>query len=88
MIWGVYRDGLIYPSSPVPPEWADGQRVSIEPDFEPSDDPAEIERWAQEMRRSGGIQLEPGERERMQAILDEADRFAKEQVRREMGLDR
>jgi hypothetical protein len=85
MIWGVYRNGLIHPIDPVPPDWTEGQRVSIEP--EPSDDPAAIEQWIADMQKVGPILDEPGEWERFQAALDEADAIAKEQVRRQMGLD-
>lgn len=87
MIRAIYRDGVIYPKDPVPQEWADGQEVQVdwEPS-EPSDDPAEIDRWAAECRQAGVFQLEAGERERMQAALDEADADAKAYVRRQMEL--
>ena len=86
MISGEYRDGVIHPIGPVPPDWVEGQRVSIEP--EPSDDPKDIERWAEEMRKTRSSLDEPGEWEKLQTALDEADALAKEHVRRQMGLDR
>ena len=88
MIRGIYRKGVIIPTEPVPAEWADGQAVNVEPAgaADPSDDPDEISRWAAAMRREGRFQFEPGERERFQATLDEANALAKEQVRRDMGL--
>jgi hypothetical protein len=88
MIWGVYRDGLIYPSGPVPPDWSNGQRVTVEPEHEPSDDPAEIDRWEVQWRQVGPLKYDPGEQERAQAAMEEADRLAKDEIRRQMGLDR
>ena len=79
----VYRNGLIYPSEAVPPELSEGQEVKVEWDFEePSDDPAEIERWDLEWQRVGPMKYEAGEGERVRSVLEEADRKAKEVVRR------
>jgi predicted DNA-binding antitoxin AbrB/MazE fold protein len=81
----VYRNGLIYPKEPVPPELSEGQEVQVEWDYEqPSDDPAEIERWDLEWRRIGPINYEAGERERVRSALEQADRQAKEAVRSQM----
>lgn len=91
MIRAVYKDGLIYPAEPIPPEWADGQPVTVEPALsngEPSDDPAEIDRWDARCREVGFFDFEPGEEERFQAALDEADRIAREFVRRRMESGR
>ncbi len=85
MIRAVYRNGIIYPTEPVPPEWSDGQEVRVDWGFEePSDDPDEIDRWDEECRRVGPIQYGPGERERVRAALEEADVLAKACVRRQM----
>jgi predicted DNA-binding antitoxin AbrB/MazE fold protein len=85
MIRAVYRNGVIYPIEPVPAEWSDGQEVRVERDFdEPSDDPTEIDRWDQECRGGGVFQYKPGERERVRAVLEEADALAKAYVRRQM----
>lgn len=85
MIRAVYRNGVIYPAEPVPTEWFDGQEVRVEWGYdEPSDDPEEIDRWDAEWRANGPIQYEPGERERVQAVLEEADALAKAFVRRRM----
>jgi hypothetical protein len=78
MIRAFYRNGLIYPAEPVPPEWLDGQEVRVDSDSDsPGDDPGEIERWDAEWRRVGPFQYEPGERERVRAVLEEADALAK-----------
>ena len=85
MIRAVYRNGVIYPAEPVPPEWMDGQELRVEWDFEePSDDLAEIDRWDAEWRRVGPFRYEPGERERVRATLEEADTQAKACVRQQM----
>ncbi|HEY3242941.1 MAG TPA: hypothetical protein VGM03_06265 [Phycisphaerae bacterium] len=85
MIRAIYRNGLIYPVEPVPPEWSDGQEVRVELDYEePSDDPEDIDRWDAEWRAVGPFQYEPGERERVRAVLEEADALAKACVRRRM----
>ncbi len=85
MIRAVYRNGVIYPSEPIPPEWSDGRAVRVELDFDqPSDDPAEIERWVAECRRVGPFRYQPGERERVLTVLEEADELAKASVRIQM----
>lgn len=85
MIRAVYRDGVIYPAEPVPPEWPDGQEVRVERTLEESaHDPSDIDQWAEECNRHGFFQFEPGERERVRAALEEADALAKECVRRQM----
>ena len=47
----------------------------------------DLDAWYRELQSLGPAVYEPGERERVQAILDEADEQAKALVRREMGLD-
>lgn len=85
MIRAVYRNGVIYPAEPIPPEWSDGQEVCVDWVFEePSDDLDEIERWDAQCRQVGPFQYEPGERERVRAVLEEADAQAKACVRRQM----
>jgi predicted DNA-binding antitoxin AbrB/MazE fold protein len=85
VIRAIYRDGIIFPAEPIPPEWSDGQEVRVEWGYdEPSDDPEEIDRWDAEWRSVGPFQYEPGERQRVQAILEEADTLAKACVRRHM----
>lgn len=48
--------------------------------------PEALDRWLQGLRALGNPFEEPGEWEAFQATLAEADRLAKEWVRREMGL--
>jgi predicted DNA-binding antitoxin AbrB/MazE fold protein len=74
----IYQNGVIYPAEPVPPELFDGQEVRVDWGFdEPSDDPDEIDRWDAEWRQVGPFRYEPGEKELVQAALQEADALAK-----------
>ena len=50
------------------------------------DSPEAIDRWEAECESMGPLEFEPGERERFEAILREADAVAKAQVRHDMGL--
>ena len=85
MIRAVYRNGVIYPAEPIPPEWFDGQEVRVEWGYdEPSDDLEQINRWDTEWRAVGPFQYQPGERERVKAVLEEADALAKACVRHQM----
>ena len=83
MIRAVVQNGLIRPLDPLPIEWAEGRVVVVE-DAEPgiSDD---LDEWYRELNRLGPAQYDPVERERIRAMLAEADAQAKELVRREMG---
>lgn len=83
MIHGVIHDGAIVPLDPLPPEWVEGREVVIEAASEASpDDPVRIEAWFAEMQAIGPLQSEPGEREAIEKFMAEADREAKDQVRR------
>jgi predicted DNA-binding antitoxin AbrB/MazE fold protein len=89
VIRGIYRNGLFYPSEPVPPELTDGQEVRVEWGFDvPSDDPADIDQWDEQWRAIGPFHYESGERERVQAALEEADALAKASVRQQMESGR
>jgi len=82
MIHGVVQDGAILPLDPIPAEW-DGRQVIIEAAGDlPPEERAEIERWYAEMEALGPALYEPGERATIERILTEADREAKEAVRR------
>jgi hypothetical protein len=47
----------------------------------------DLDGWYRELQALGSAVYEPGERERVQELLEEADIQAKGMVRREMGLD-
>lgn len=83
MIHGVIQDGTILPLDPIPPEWGDGRQVVIEAAGEDSlDERAKIEKWYADLEALGPAQYEPGEREVIDKIMADADREAKEYVRR------
>ncbi len=85
MIRAVIQNGEIRALEPLPAGWSDGRQVIVEEAAGvPADD---LEEWYRELQALGPAQYEPGERERVRAILDEADAQAKASVRRAMGLD-
>jgi hypothetical protein len=82
VIHGVIQAGTIVPLDPIPADW-DGRQVVIEPAAVTArEECAEIERWYAELAALGPAQYEPGEREAVERLLSEADREAKEYVRR------
>jgi hypothetical protein len=89
---GHVKNGQILLEEPVRlPEGAEVQVELTEQDIvsigevpEPSDDPFDIEQWDLDWRRVGPLHYEPGERERVQNALEEADALAKATVQREM----
>ncbi len=83
MIRAIDRDGKIEPLDPRPAHWGEGRELQII-EAEPSDDPEEIEKWWNELRNGPD---DPEDWQRFEAALAEADRVAKDQVRKEMGLD-
>jgi hypothetical protein len=83
MIHGVIQDGTIQPLEPIPPEWGDGRRVVIESEGgAPADERDAIERWFAELEALGPARYEPGEREQIERLMADADREAKEYVKR------
>lgn len=90
MIRAVLRDGIIYPVDPVPAEWAEGQPLSVEQmaqmDDDAPEDPEELKRWYEDLKSTLDTLDDPEDHKRIQAAMEEADRSAKEWVRREMGL--
>jgi len=82
MIHGVVHDGAILALDPIPADW-DGRSVVIEAAANvPNDERAEIEKWYGELEALGPAQYEPGEREAIEKVMAEADREAKEYVKR------
>ena len=85
MVKAVVERGLIRPLEPLPEDWQDGQTVQIEK-FE------DREMTAEEIKSDFAIlealcaTNDPADEELLEQVLREADRVAKERVRREMGL--
>jgi hypothetical protein len=85
MIRAIFKKGKIQPVDALPPQWREGQELIVEGGA-PSDDPADIQKWHDElMALSAHIPAE--DHERMAAAVAEQDRQAKELVRRDMGLN-
>ena len=85
MIRAVLRKGKIQPLEELPPHWREGQELIVE-GGEPSDDPADIKKWHEELVALSA-QVPAEDHQRMAAAVAEQDRQAKELMRREMELD-
>jgi hypothetical protein len=85
MIHAIYEDGQIQPLSGIPEDWRGGQELMIE-ETGPSDDPAEITRWYEELQRLAA-DVPDQDHDRVMAALEEQKRIGKELMRREMGLE-
>jgi len=86
MIKAVLRNGLIHPTESLPPTWSDGKELLVEEATPPPKTSEEITKWRQELDEAAAELNDPSEWETLEATLAEADRQAKELVRREMGL--
>ncbi len=87
MVKAVMDCGTIRPLEPLPPEWQDGQTLQIEAFDDREMTAAEIERDFA-ILESLCSSNNPADEEQLESALREAERIAKEQVRREMGLAR
>ncbi len=84
MIRATIRNGTIQPLDPLPPDWLEGHPLLIE-DADQGASTVEVEVWFQEVERAvSAIRCE--DHQRLEAALAEADRVAKDQMRKEMGL--
>ena len=84
MVRAVLKRGQVHLVDPLPETWAEGCALVVEPgEPEAAEDP---DRWLEELNALGDPFAEPGEWDRLQANLAEADRLAKECVRRQMDL--
>jgi len=85
MIHAVVRDGGIRLAEPLPADWPEGQPLQI-------DKYEEREPTADEIKRDFALlndlcaDNDRADEELLERALQEADRIAKDQVRREMGL--
>jgi len=85
MIRAILKKGKIQPVDELPEYWREGQELIVE-GAEPSEDPADIKRWYAKLLALSA-QIPPEDHQRMAAAVAEQDRQAKEQMRRDMGLD-
>jgi hypothetical protein len=85
MIRAIIKEGKLWPLDPLPEAWVEGRTVEIDGQVE--DDADEIDRWCREVEEAAALTPDdPEDYRRLEAALAEADRVAKEQVRREFGL--
>jgi len=84
MIKAILRDGCIQPIEPLPPDWAEGQELTVD---EPvlSETEAELTEWAGSIE-SAAAKIPPEEHDRFFNALGEIERKSKDAVRREWGL--
>lgn len=86
MIRAVLRNGLIFPLDPLPSHWKDGQKLRVKAlRARTEESPEEIDRQFQALEAAAQA-IDPKDCEIVEAALREADRRAKEWMRREMGL--
>ena len=83
-IKAILRDGRIQPLEPLPPDWADGQELLIEPP-ELDGREAQVRAWAQDLE-TASAQVPADEHDRFLKALEDIERESKEAVRREWGL--
>jgi hypothetical protein len=83
MVRAILHDGAIRPVSPLPESWPEGQELLIEAANAAST--KDWAAWSQEIEDLAS-QIPPEDFERVEAALAEADRGAKEMVRRGMGF--
>jgi len=85
MLKAVVSHGEIRPLEPLPPDWQEGQPLRIEKVDDGESSVEEIDRDFA-MLATLCEASEPANEEQLERALQEANRQAKEQVRRHMGL--
>ena len=85
MIHAIFKDGQIQPVDEIPDGWREGQELIVE-ESGPSDDPAEIASWYEELQRLAA-EVPDEDHDRVLAALEEQKRVGKEMMRREMGFE-
>lgn len=87
MIRAIVQNGIIQPLDPLPPTWSDGREVVVEEADAQSDvQSRENDNWYQDMAELTAELNDSREWDQIDGTLADADRQAKELVRREMGL--
>jgi hypothetical protein len=84
MVRAILRDGTIRPVTPLPETWADGQELVVEAAAPPAS-ADDWDAWSREIDELAA-EIPPEDFERVELALAEADKKAKEMVRRQMGL--
>jgi hypothetical protein len=85
MTRAVLKDGKIEPLDPLPPDWRDGEALSVERVADRDPTPEELDAWAKEMDALCADST-PEDEARLQAAIEEHRQEAKAWMRRRMGL--
>lgn len=87
MVRAVLRNGLFHPLDPIPADWVPGQQLQVEEiDAEPAIQSGDLDQWLRALDEATAQLDNSEEWTLIEQNLAEADRQAKNQVRREMGL--
>ena len=84
MVRAILEHGTIQPLSQLPGNWSDGQELVIS-EAPPANESLDLEQWSREIDEMAAA-LPPEDFDLVDAVLAEADKDAKEMVRRQMGL--
>ena len=83
MTRAVLKNGVIYPLEALPPEWSEGQELSVEALAD--DEEGDFDRWYQELESMVATN-DPADWAHVEQSIQIADEQAKAVVRKEMGL--
>ena len=87
MIRAVVNNGVIQPLEPLPASWENGRELVVDARQEAlGNGPDDLDDWSLEMNALTATLDDPTEWQEIDALLAEADRQAKAQVRRDMGM--
>jgi hypothetical protein len=81
----VLKNGVIYPVDPLPPEWADGKELVVQPAEEVEDTEEALDSWLEELNAMCA-DSDLADEALIQASIEEQKRQSKDYMRREMGL--
>jgi hypothetical protein len=81
----VLKNGVIYPVDPLPPEWADGKELVVQPAEGVEDTAEAIDSWLEELNAMCA-DSDPADEALIQASIEEQKRQSRGYMRREMGL--
>lgn len=84
MIRATIQNGMIHPLEPLPPDWQDGRELIIE-EAETLPTASQLETWVKEIQEAVA-EVRPEDRDALERALAEADRVARQQVRKDMEL--
>ena len=87
MVRAELRDGLFHPLDPIPADWVPGKQLRVdEIDSEPAIQSADLDQWLHDLDEATAQLDDAQEWALIEQSLTDADRQAKEYIRREMGL--